>query len=136
MPNHQVGFRHAHSTVQQCHRIIDVINKALEKRQYCTVEFLDVTTAFDRVRHKGSLVKIKRTFPPGYFKLMKEDLHNREFEVKVDDMVSENIPYILGGSGGRCFWPHVIRIIQLGLASLWSTGSGHIRRQHSHNGGT
>jgi len=30
IPNHQSGFRQAHSTVQQCHRITDVINKATE----------------------------------------------------------------------------------------------------------
>jgi hypothetical protein len=47
IPNHQFGFRQAHSRVQQCHRITDVINKAMENRQYCTAVFLDVSQAFD-----------------------------------------------------------------------------------------
>jgi hypothetical protein len=29
VPDHQFGFTRAHSTVQQCHRIVDVINKAI-----------------------------------------------------------------------------------------------------------
>jgi hypothetical protein len=27
-PNYQFGFRQAHSTLQQCHRVTDIINKA------------------------------------------------------------------------------------------------------------
>jgi hypothetical protein len=30
IPHHQFGFRQAHSTVQQCHRLTDSINKAFE----------------------------------------------------------------------------------------------------------
>jgi len=60
IPYHQFGFRKAHSTVQQCHRITDVINKAMENQQYCTVAFLDVRQAFDKVWHPGLLFKIKR----------------------------------------------------------------------------
>ena len=28
IPNHQFGFRQAQSTIQQCHRVADTINKA------------------------------------------------------------------------------------------------------------
>jgi len=57
-PHHQFGFRQAHSTVQQCHRIKNTINKALEDQQYCTAVFLDVSQAFDKVWHPGLLFKI------------------------------------------------------------------------------
>jgi len=30
IPHHQFGFRRAHSTIQQCHRLADTINKAIE----------------------------------------------------------------------------------------------------------
>ena len=33
IPHHQFGFRQAHSAVQQCHSITDVINKTMENRQ-------------------------------------------------------------------------------------------------------
>jgi hypothetical protein len=49
VPDHQFGFRWAHSTMQQCHRTVDAINKAMENQQYCIAAFLDVTKAFDRV---------------------------------------------------------------------------------------
>ena len=71
IPNHQFGFRQAHSTVQQCHRIEDVINKTMEIQQYCTATFLDVRQAFDKVWHPGLLFKIKRILPSSYFNLLK-----------------------------------------------------------------
>jgi hypothetical protein len=49
IPNHQFGFRQGHSTIQQIHRITNIINKAFEERNYCTTVFLDVSQAFDRV---------------------------------------------------------------------------------------
>jgi len=58
IPNHQFDFRQAHSTIQQCHRVADTINKALENRQFCTAAFLDVSQAFDKVWHPGLLYKI------------------------------------------------------------------------------
>jgi hypothetical protein len=75
IPNHQFGFRQAHSTVQQSHRITDVINKAMENRQYCTAVILDVSQAFD----KGLLIKIKRLLPLQYFNLLKLYLNERQF---------------------------------------------------------
>jgi hypothetical protein len=64
IPHHQFGFRQAHSTVQQCHRITDTINKALENQQYCIAVFLDVSQAFDKVWHPGLLLKIKKNPAP------------------------------------------------------------------------
>ena len=49
IPSHQIGFRQAQSTVQQCHRIKNIINKVLENQQYCTAAFLDVRQAFDKM---------------------------------------------------------------------------------------
>lgn len=42
IPNHQFGFRKHHSTIQQCHRLVDYISSALESKNYCPGVFLDV----------------------------------------------------------------------------------------------
>jgi len=53
--NHQFGFSQVHSTIQQCHRVAHTISKALENRQFCTANFLDVSQAFDKVWNPGLL---------------------------------------------------------------------------------
>ena len=63
IPNHQFGFRQTHFTIQQCHRVADTINKALENHQFCTAAFLDVSQAFDKVWRPGLLSKIKKILP-------------------------------------------------------------------------
>jgi hypothetical protein len=60
IPHHQFGFRRAHSTIQQCHRITYTVLKALNNKEYCTSMFLGVIQAFDRVWHPGMLCKIKK----------------------------------------------------------------------------
>ena len=39
IPWHQFGFRKSHSTIQQCHRLVDTINEALEDKNYCPALF-------------------------------------------------------------------------------------------------
>jgi len=65
IPMHQFGLRKAHSTIQICHRLTDIINKALDNQKYCSAVFLDVSQAFDKVWHQGLLQKIKQTRPQG-----------------------------------------------------------------------
>jgi len=62
IPLHQFGFRKAHSTIQQCHRLTDIINKALDDQQYCSAVSLDVSQAFDKA--SGSSVKNQTNPPP------------------------------------------------------------------------
>ena len=88
IPNHQFGFRQAHSTVQQCHRIANIINQAMENKQYCTAAFLDVSQAFDKVWHPGLLYKIRRILPAKYFAILQSYLTDREFEIKINAEVS------------------------------------------------
>jgi hypothetical protein len=82
IPNQQFAFQQAHSTLQQCHRITDVINKVMENQQYCTAAFLDVSQAFDKVCHPGLLFQIKSVLPSSYFSLLKLYLNERHFERK------------------------------------------------------
>jgi hypothetical protein len=71
IPNHQFGFRRAHSSIQQSHRIAETVAKALNNKQYCTAVFLDIAQAFDKVWHPGLVFKIKKLLPSHYFLLLR-----------------------------------------------------------------
>jgi hypothetical protein len=47
--NHQFGFSQRHSTIEQIHRILLRINKALENMRHCSAAFLDISQAIDKV---------------------------------------------------------------------------------------
>jgi hypothetical protein len=49
--------------VQQCHRLTDVINKAMEHQQYCTAALSDLSQAFDKEWQHGLLFKSKELYP-------------------------------------------------------------------------
>lgn len=48
IPNHQFDFRSKHSTLDQVHRITNIIEESLELRKICSAVFLDVAQAFDK----------------------------------------------------------------------------------------
>ena len=61
IPTHQFRFLKARCTIQKCHPLTDVINKALDDKHYCSAVFLDVGQDFDKVWHQDLLLKIKQT---------------------------------------------------------------------------
>jgi len=89
LPNTQFGFRTAHSTIHQLHRLVDAISFSLEKKSYCSCVFLDISQAFDRVWHEGLLYKIKPIFHPTYYLLIKSYLTDRYFQVRVGTSLSD-----------------------------------------------
>lgn len=88
IPDHQFGFRKDHSTIEQAHRVVDCISRDMENRRYCSAVFLDVQQAFDKVWHPGLLYKLKKSFPPQIYMILKSYLENRSFFVKYDDVMS------------------------------------------------
>jgi hypothetical protein len=105
MPMHQFGFRKAHSTLQQCHRLTDIINKALDDRQYCSAVFLDVSQSFDKVWHQSLLLKIQQNLPPGYFNLLKSYLQHRYLVVTYNNKTSPQVPMLSGVPHGSILGP-------------------------------
>jgi hypothetical protein len=94
VPSHQFGLRKAHSTIQQRHRITDIINKAFEEHKYCSAVFLNVSQAFDKVWHQGLLYKIKQTLPSGYLNILQSCLSDRYFSVSLNNKTSSLLPCI------------------------------------------
>ena len=89
IPSHQFGFRNKHSTIDQVHRITNIIENALEKREVCSTIFLDVAQAFDKVWHKGLIYKLKQYLPKQYSQILKSYISERCFRVKQEETYSE-----------------------------------------------
>lgn len=88
IPNHQFGFRSKHSTIDQVHRITNVIEKALEEKKVCSAIFLDVAQAFDKVWHEGLIQKLKLLLPVQYADILTSYITERYFRVKQEDAYS------------------------------------------------
>lgn len=88
IPNHQFGFRNKHSTIDQIHRITNVVEKALEEKKVCAAVFLDVAQAFDKVWHEGLLFKLHRDLPRQYYEILKSYIEDRSFRVRYDSSLS------------------------------------------------
>lgn len=85
IPEHQFGFRENHGTMEQIHRITDVIGRTFENNSYCSAVFLDIEQAFDRVWHSGLLYKIKKFLPHSFYHILNSYLEHRCFEVKYNN---------------------------------------------------
>ena len=89
IPEHQFGFCNKHSTIDQVHRVTNVISKALEEKKYCCGVFLDVAQAFDKVWHKGLLIKLREQLPHTWCALLESYLTDRQFRVIHEEAITE-----------------------------------------------
>lgn len=89
IPNHQFGFREKHSTIDQVHRITNIIEKSLENKQVCATVFLDVAQAFDKVWHEGLVFKLRRMLPPEFADILESYLSDRMFRIRQEDAYSQ-----------------------------------------------
>lgn len=70
IPDHHFVFWHAHSTIQQCHGIMNIINRPSENKQHCTAALLYISQAFDKVWYPRLLYKAKKIHPISCFNLL------------------------------------------------------------------
>jgi hypothetical protein len=68
---HQFGFRKSYSTIDQVHRITDIIEKTFENKGVCSAVFPDIAQAFDRVWHRSLLHKLRSSLPDHFYLLLK-----------------------------------------------------------------
>jgi len=117
IPDHQFGFRTNHSTIQQCHRMIDCIAKALEEKQYCAGAFLDASQAFDRVWHRGLLFKLKPLLPSTYFLILQSFLSDRYSQISYGSSVSRIFPTLSGVPQGSILAPLLFNVYTADIPS-------------------
>lgn len=89
IPDYQFGFREKHSTIEQVHRITNIIENTLENKGVCSSVFLDVSQAFDKVWHEGLIFKLKKMLPKQFADVLVSYITNRAFRVRQEDAVSE-----------------------------------------------
>ncbi len=105
IPDHQFGFRKQHSTIEQVHRIVNVIKNTLEEKKFCSAVFLDVRQAFDKVWHAGLLYKLKQTLPHTFFKVLNSYLCGRHFQIKLGNELTDLYPINSGVPQGSVLGP-------------------------------
>lgn len=105
IPNHQFGFRQDHATIEQVHRVTNTIRQSLEKREFCSAVFLDISQAFDKVWHIGLLYKLKTHLPDTYYKIIASYLHDRHFLVKFHEEQTTLTPITSGVPQGSVLGP-------------------------------
>lgn len=105
IPDHQFGFRSKHSTTEQVHRLVHLIEKSLEEKKVCSAVFLDVTKAFDKVWHEGLKHKLKQLLPEKLVKLLESYLSNRYFRIKQEEAYSELVEIRAGVPQGSVLGP-------------------------------
>jgi hypothetical protein len=81
------------------------INEALQTKQYCSADFLDICQVFYRVWHSGLLHKLRQFIPLTYYLILNSYLHNRHFQVKVEDSYTDLLPVNAGVPQGSVLGP-------------------------------
>jgi hypothetical protein len=93
------------ATIEQVHRVTNVITEALENHKYCTAAFLDISQAFDKVWHEGLIYKLRPLFPTSTHKLLTSYLEHRYFQIKYRETYSPLHPVLSGVPQGSVLGP-------------------------------
>lgn len=105
IPQHQFGFRRSHSTIEQVHRIVNVIRETFEVKHYCSALFIDISQAFDKVWHNGLIWKIVHTLPQNTHKILENYLSDRSFIIKAKRNFSSSRKICAGVPQGSILGP-------------------------------
>ena len=107
LSDHQFGFRKKYSTAYAINNIYDKIIKNIDKDQFSSYLFLDLSKAFDTVDHNILLFKMNKYF--GIcgiaLDLFASYLNNRRQYTKIYDAKSEKKTITCGVPQGSCLGP-------------------------------
>jgi len=84
------------------------IQEVFQHKRYCTVTFIDISQAFDKVWDPGLLYKLKRTLPHRLYSILKSYLTNRVFQVRYQSEYSSLYNLQSGVRQGSILDPYYI----------------------------
>jgi len=86
LPDEQAGFRRGRSTTDQVTKLTQTIEHAFQYKQIFGAVFLDLTSAYDTVWHKGLHLKLLKSFDCKHMsKYIMELQYNRSFILSTSD---------------------------------------------------
>jgi Reverse transcriptase (RNA-dependent DNA polymerase)/Endonuclease-reverse transcriptase len=106
LPNFQFGFRRGHSTIHQAARIKQFIIRNKRNKKSTGMVLLDIEKAFDSIWHDGMIYKLIKLKIPSYLiRLIDSFIRDRQFNVHINQGVSESIKIPAGLAQGTCISP-------------------------------
>ena len=131
IPNHQFGFREKHSTVNQIHKITNVMNKSLVSKMVWPRCVSRLFQAFDKAWYLRLLYKIKDKFTT-YVLLNYTFLHaGRVCQVKFWDATSPLLPVGSGVPRSSVLGSSPVSSVHLGLTVRKWYRYCYLRQRHS-----
>jgi len=111
IPDEQFGFSRTVSTQLQVLRMTEYITEGFNRKEATEAVLLDVSKAFDRVWHRGLLIKmLDAGFSVGLVKLTRSFLSVRRFQVKTDSIYSSYREMEAGVPQGAVLSPFLYNI--------------------------
>ena len=115
---HQFGFRRKDSTIDQVHRITNIIENALEEKKVCSAVFLVVTQAYEKVWHEGLNYELRTILPKQHAEILESYLAERFFRIKQGDVYSERKEIKARVPQGSVLGPVLYQLYTCGLPDL------------------
>ena len=122
LPKEQAGFRRGKSTLDQVVLLTQNIEDSFEAKKKAGAVFIDLTTAYDTVWHRGLTCKLLRLLPDKHMvKMIMELVRNRSFTLTTGDSKQSRLRRLKNGvPQGSVLAPFLFNIYTYDLPSMIS----------------